>query len=112
MWYDNSLNSVYTYEQINEYSGWSFFGIIKDGHGKQTTTQYVDQEFDESITLTYQFVGGINNYTADYYLDWANTVESNLEIIKYHVQPIASIVPNKEIAKNIMIAYEDYFILL
>lgn len=108
IWYDNMFNSVYSQEQITESSSWSFAGIIGDGHGSSSDNYFVDKKFNATIVSEYWYVGGNVTMRQDQYLDWAASVESNQQIIKYHLIPITYFIQNKTIAANIAAAIADY----
>lgn len=108
IWYDNTFNSVYSEEQITESSSWSFAGIIGNGHGSSSDNYFVDKRFNATIVSEYWYVGGNVTMKQDEYLDWAATVESNQQVIKYHLVPITYFIQNATIAKSVQLAINDY----
>lgn len=108
LWYDNMFNSVYSEEKIEEESSWSFAGIIGDGHGSTNTTIHVDKKFNSTIVSEYFYVGGNIKLNQSQYLDWAATVQSKQEIIKYHVIPLTYFIQNRTIRESMKMAINDY----
>lgn len=108
MWYDSSINEIYSEEKITESSEWSFADIVGDGYGHINDKSVVDERFNESISTGYTYVGGANNYNASNYKTWATTVKDNLQIIKYHLQPITYFITDAVKKDYMSRAIEDY----
>ncbi len=108
MWYDREYNTLYTEQEISESSSWSFAGVIGDGHGKIIHQSNFDQGFNESLTIEYKYIGGGNTFNMTQYLDWAETVIDNLQIVKYHLQPITYFITDKSKKIYVGMAVEDY----
>lgn len=105
--YASYLNSLYTINEISEYASWSFAGIIGGGHGYHNKNEYVNQEFNQSLTVSYEYIGGSNDYSMDQYEEWANTVESNSQPIRYHLQPIWYLISDPQKQKWLQQAIND-----
>jgi hypothetical protein len=108
MWYDSSINQIYSGEQISESSEWSFAGIIGDGYGHFYDKNKIDKRFNQSISVSYEYIGGANNFIPNQYKLWAKTVKDNLQVIKYHLQPITFFITDTTKKNNIALAIKDY----
>lgn len=108
LWYDNMINKYYNEEKISEYSGWSFAGIIGNGHGTSNTNIHVDKVFNALMHMQYMYLGGNISMLPNQYLDWAKTVENNTQIIKYEMIPITFFVKNKTVSSYLKQAIYDY----
>lgn len=108
LWYDSYFNSVYTEEKITESSGWSFAGIIGDGHGHTSDNHQIDKKFNATLVSWSEYLGGNVTMDPDQYLDWASTVQDMSTIISYHLIPITYFIKNQTIMKNMQLAIADY----
>lgn len=108
MYYDKSLLSQYSGQEISEFASWSFAGIIGDGHGHTSNNTKVNIQFNQSLIIASIFVGGEQNFTIDEYEEWARTVKANQQIIKYHLQPITNFITNANTQYNVQAAILDY----
>lgn len=108
IWYDNMINEIYSEEKISEYSGWSFAGIIGDGHGSTSDNIHIDKKFNQSMSVEYYYLGGNVSLPMNHYLDWAVSVKQNEQIIKYEFLPITFFVANKTAAYNLNQAIMEY----
>ena len=108
MWYDTILNSVFTEQDIDTYSGWSFAGIIGDGHGHSSTNTHVNQQFQNSMNFEFSYDGGNTLLGANSYLDWAQSVSSNLYPVKVSVVPITYFVSDQNLVNQLTAAMKAY----
>ena len=108
IWYDSSFNSVYTEERISQSAHWSFAGIIGNGHGSTSDTYFVDKEFNQTMAMSYAYVGGNITMSPSEYLDWASTVQGSQQVIKYHTVPITYFVMDPTKKRDIGSAIEAY----
>lgn len=108
IWYDNMFNSIYTESKIEESSHWSFMGLIGGGHGKSDHSVFVDKKFNATMVTDYYYLGGNVTMQQNQYLDWAATVRSNQQVIKYHLVPLTYFIHNSTISHNIDRAINDY----
>lgn len=106
--YASSFNDVYSEEKITDSSHWSFLNIIGDGHGSSSDNTWVDKEFNATIQYNYSYTGGNVTLQANRYLDWAETVENDQQMIKCHLIPITFFIQNTTIKEWILEATNDF----
>jgi len=108
IWYDNMFNNIYTESKIEESSHWSFLGLVGGGHGKSSDNVFVDKKFNATMVTEYYYLGGNVTMQQNQYLDWAATVRSNQQVIKYHLVPLTYFIHNTTIYHNMDRAINDY----
>lgn len=101
VWYDKYFNTVWSGEQISEYSGWSVGKIVSSEHYKSHNTTRYHQEFSDQMKIEYIYIGGSDKYDMTQFDQWAATVQNNLQVIKYHLQPISYLITNQTIRANV-----------
>lgn len=108
VWYNDYFNSVYSGEMITEFSHWTIGHMIDNDHFKFTNTSRYNQEFDQSTMIEYVYVGGYDKYNISQFDQWAGSVKDNLQIVKYHLQPLSYFIIDQTIRDNVERAIE-YF---
>lgn len=108
MYYDTVIGEMNDVEIIKKYSKWSFLGLFGSGHGSSDNEQEVNKDFDKSLKVDYNYLGGNDRMAANQYADWAKTVESNPEIIFVSVLPITTFVKDEQKKEWITEALYEY----
>jgi hypothetical protein len=108
IWYDSQFISEKDIEWIKRNAHYSFLGIAHWGSGSEYSYKHVDKKFNTTMLFDYSYLGGNPTYKPDEWNKWLPTIQDNMEVVQYHLEPIRILIDDPIIRDNIDRAFDDY----
>jgi len=99
LWYESWMPycflNVTSVSWVTEQSGWSFLGIIGNGHGSVSNNSNINPSFQACLTEQYIFEGGSQFFqNPSFYSLWAPTIYENPVPLTFTVSPYSTLISN------------------